>query len=251
VLEVPPASDKGVLYGQVVDAWQETIAAVGPSGEDKGKGGKYLFLPPGYDKPVPGGYIALRCQNFRIGFGFRSIRLPGMSDADAHTYAQRLKMYPFSEAANPKPTRFVDAWPDRLSTLPFYDFRYFQDLYDIVTHEPVRPRDKVMMGMLSSIGIERGKPFNPSPKIKAAMERAVVDAYFYMQDRINDGAVKQPLLAGAALAVFFHLRPRGGRHVGHAGRLVRRQTFRYVSPGHLLPEEDASAARDRISVRIG
>jgi hypothetical protein len=30
VLEIPSASDKGVLYGQVVDAWQETIADGGP-----------------------------------------------------------------------------------------------------------------------------------------------------------------------------------------------------------------------------
>jgi len=47
--------------------------------------------------------------------------------------------------------------------------------------EPVEPRDKVMIGMLATIGIEKGKPFNPSPKIKAAMERGVVDAYYYMQ----------------------------------------------------------------------
>jgi hypothetical protein len=46
VVEIPPASAKGVIYGQVVDAWQESIADVGPSGIDKGKGGKYLFLPP-------------------------------------------------------------------------------------------------------------------------------------------------------------------------------------------------------------
>jgi hypothetical protein len=39
----------------------------------------------------------------------------------------------------------------------------------------------VMMGMLASIGIERGKPFNPQGKIKEAMERGVTDAYFYMQ----------------------------------------------------------------------
>jgi hypothetical protein len=36
VLEVPVKTDKGVLYGQVVDAWQATIADVGPSGLDKG-----------------------------------------------------------------------------------------------------------------------------------------------------------------------------------------------------------------------
>jgi hypothetical protein len=51
--------------------------------------------------------------------------------------------------------------------------------------EPVQPRDKVMMGMLASLGIERGKPFNPAPKLKAAMERGVVDAYHYMQGQAD------------------------------------------------------------------
>jgi hypothetical protein len=183
VLEIPSASDKGVLYGQVVDAWQETIADVGPSGIDEGKGAKLLFLPPGYKDTPPSGYIAIPSQNYRIQFGFRSIKLPGMTDEQANAYAKTLKLYPLAEAANPKPTRFMDAFPARLSTLPFYDFRYFQDLGDIISVEPVRPRDKVMMGMLASIGMEPGKPFNPSPKAKAAMERAVIDAYFYMQDR--------------------------------------------------------------------
>lgn len=38
VVEVPAKTDRGVLYGQVVDAWQATIADVGPSGLDKGEG---------------------------------------------------------------------------------------------------------------------------------------------------------------------------------------------------------------------
>ena len=182
VLEVPPASNKGVLYGQAVDAWQETIADVGPIGLDHGAGGKYLFLPPGYDKAIPQGYIPVYSQNYRIAFLFRSIELPGMTAADAHAYAQTLKMYPLSEAAHPRPTRFVDGYPDRLSTLPFYDFRYYQELYDCLSVEPVRTRDKAMMQMLATIGIEPGKPFSPPQKYKAAMDRAVVDAYFYMQD---------------------------------------------------------------------
>jgi hypothetical protein len=63
-------------------------------------------------------------------------------------------MYPLSEAANPKPTRFVDGRSYPLHTLPFYDIRALQDIHDIVSVEPVRPRDKVMMGMLATIGIE-------------------------------------------------------------------------------------------------
>jgi hypothetical protein len=96
-----------------------------------------------------------------------------------------LTPYPLSEAANPKPTRFVDGRPYPLHTLPFYDFRALQDIYDIVSVEPVRSRDKVMMGMLATIGIEPGKPFNPPEKLKAAMEKGIADAYYYMQNLVT------------------------------------------------------------------
>jgi hypothetical protein len=181
VLEVPAKTDKAVLYGQVVDAWQATIADVGPSGLDKGAGGKYLFLPPGYKDKVPDGYFAIRSSGYRIMFAFRSIQLEGATEADAHAYSKTLKMYPLSEAPNPKPTKFADGRPYPLHTLPYYDIRALQDIHNIISVEPVQPRDKVMMGMLATIGIEPGKPFNPPAKLKAAMEKGVVDAYHYMQ----------------------------------------------------------------------
>jgi hypothetical protein len=181
VLEIPSKTDKGVLYGQVVDAWQATIAEVGPVGLDKGAGGKYLFLPPGYKDSIPQGYFVIRSTSYRILYGLRSIPLGGATDADAQAYSKTLMMYPLSQAANPKPTRFTDGRPYPLRTLPFYDIRAFQDIHDIISVEPVQPRDKVMMGMLATVGIEPGKPFKPSPKLKAALEKGVVDAYYYMQ----------------------------------------------------------------------
>src|SRR5262250_1144666 len=81
VLEVPAKTDKAVLYGQIVDAWQTTIAGVGPVGEDKGAGGKYLFLPPGYREATPGGYFAVRSSSYRITFAFRTIQLEGATVA--------------------------------------------------------------------------------------------------------------------------------------------------------------------------
>ena len=182
VLEVPARTDKAVLYGQIVDAWQATIADVGPSGADKGQGGKYLLLPPNYTDPVPPGYIVLRSTSYRIFFAFRSIQLEGATQAEAYAYSKTLKLYPLSEAANPPPTRFVDGRPHPLHTLPFCDIRALKDIYDIVSVEPVQPRDKVMMGMLATIGIEPGKPFNPPEKYKAAVEKGIVDAYYYMQN---------------------------------------------------------------------
>jgi hypothetical protein len=112
---------------------------------------------------------------------FRSVPGKGASQADAYAYTKTLKMYLLSEASSPKPTRFVDGLPHAIYTLPYYDIRALQDIHGIISVEPVDPRDKVMIGMLGSIGIEKGKPFNPAPKMKAAMERGVVDAYHYMQ----------------------------------------------------------------------
>lgn len=187
VLEVPAKTDKGVLYGQIVDAWQTSIAGVGPSGADKGAGGKYLLLPPGYKDEIPAGYLPIKADSYRIAFAFRSIQLGNATQEDAYQYSKKLKMYYLSDAANPPQQRFLDPCnvndPKRYPTLPIYDISHFQDIYDIVSVEPVKTRDKVMMGMLASIGIEPGKPFNPDAKVKAAMERAVVDAYFYLEQK--------------------------------------------------------------------
>src|SRR5271168_3740938 len=108
VLEIPAKTDKTVMYGQIVDAWQVTIADVGPSGEDKGAGGKYLLVPPGYKDSIPAGYIPIRTESFRLAFAFRSVPLPGASDADAYAYSKTLKMYALSKAGAPPATKFVD-----------------------------------------------------------------------------------------------------------------------------------------------
>src|SRR5262249_15359120 len=55
VLEVPPE-----VLGLVDDMWYNWVGDVGITGADKGKGGKYLLLPPGYKGEVPKGYHVLR-----------------------------------------------------------------------------------------------------------------------------------------------------------------------------------------------
>ncbi|UBM62383.1 DUF1254 domain-containing protein [Candidatus Sulfidibacterium hydrothermale] len=184
VLEVPPATKKTVLYGQVVDMWQFAIADVGPVGADKGKGGKYLFLPPGYKGPVPEGYIVKKSPSYRIYLAFRSIRKPGSGATlqDAYNYSKRLKMYYLN---HPEPTRYIDPSDKRFATLPHYDESMFRDIHDIFTVEPVKPQDKIMMGYLSYLGIEKGKPYHPDETTKKAMRQAAADFYYYMQHRLT------------------------------------------------------------------
>jgi hypothetical protein len=181
VLEVPKADASGSPYGQVVDAWQFTIADVGPAGIDKGQGGKLLFTPPGFKGTVPKGYLHVPSPNYRVAFAFRSVPATGKGPAEAYLYAKKLRMYYLSEANNPPKQRFVDPSDQRYPTLPFYDERHFDDMHAVMSVEPVREQDKVMMGMLISLGIEKGKPFNPDEKTRRAMRQAVIDAWFYMQ----------------------------------------------------------------------
>src|SRR4029453_16633857 len=110
VLEIP-AADDGVINGTVMDAWQVPLEDVGPAGVDKGKGGKYLILPPNHSAPVPASHIALPSMNYQGYALLRSILRSG-SDADvakAVAYAKRIKLYPLAQAADPPMTTFVDA----------------------------------------------------------------------------------------------------------------------------------------------
>jgi hypothetical protein len=109
VLEIPTA-DGGTIVGSVMDCWQAAIEDVGPAGVDKGKGGKYLILPPNYKK-VPDSYIPMPSDNYQGYALLRSILRSG-SEADvaaAVAYGNEIKLYPFSQSEDPSPTKFVDA----------------------------------------------------------------------------------------------------------------------------------------------
>jgi len=184
VLQIPPADD-GVINGTIMDAWQVPLEDVGPAGVDKGKGGKYLILPPGHQGAAPNGYIALPSANYQGYALLRSILRSG-SDADvakAVDYAKCIKLYPLSQAANPPATTFVDAINSVYdSTIP-YDLRFFQSLDRIVQTEPWLPRDKLMIDMLKSIGIEKGKPFSPDAKSQDTLNSAAREAHALLESR--------------------------------------------------------------------
>jgi hypothetical protein len=133
------------------------------AGVDKGKGGKYLILPPGYKDEVPSGYIAMQSDTYESYALLRSI-LTAASDADvakAVAYGKRVKLYPLSRAAHPSATQFVDAIDVVYDANIPWDLRFFQSLDRIVQIESWQTRDKAMIDQLRSIGIEKGKPFNP------------------------------------------------------------------------------------------
>lgn len=193
VLDVPPASPHTVFFGTVIDAWQVPVADVGPEGADQGKGGKYLFLPPGYDQPVPAGYLVQRPKTYHLYVGLRPVAINGGTVAEGVKYSQLLKAYPLSQAGNPTPNRYIDAYPKSWDTLVKFDKSYFEDLATVVNEEPVQEKDLVMMGMLPSIGIQKGQPFNPDANAAKALEPAVKLGYdMMMQYFVTPGKALVP-----------------------------------------------------------
>jgi len=201
VLEIPPAgegADGGSITGSVDDAWQTALEDVGPAGVDKGKGGKYLILPPGFKGKAPDDCIPLASLTY-TGFVILRSNLTSGSDADvakAVAYGKRIRFYPLSQAANPPPTTFVDAIDVVFDNTIPYDLRFFQSLDRFVQREPWLERDKAMIDQLKSIGIEKGgKSFSPDAKTRAILEEAAREAHAWI-DAGYEGLFSPPFNDG-------------------------------------------------------
>ena len=180
VIEVPPVGDKAQLFGSILNAWQRPLVDVGPSGEDAGKGGRYLILPPDYNGEVPSdGYIVLRSDTAAVHFAFRPVAINGGQMADQSAYAQTLKVYPLADPAATWP--FIDVHAHPINTLPVYDWTFFTDLSTVLQRETPLERDHAMTGLLGSIGMVPGQPFEPDEATKAALLEGLQCAYDYMQ----------------------------------------------------------------------
>lgn len=175
-LEIPPAGADGVIVGSVDDAWQNALEDVGPAGVDQGKGGKYVITPPGFTGTVPPGCIELRSATFQ-GFALLRSNFRSRRDSDiaaAVGYGRKIRMYQLG--AGPDATNFVDMHGRMFDATIPYDWRFYESLHRFVQVEPWLMRDRVMIDILKSIGIEKGSPFEPDQAMKEVFLKAMSEA---------------------------------------------------------------------------
>jgi hypothetical protein len=188
VIDVPPATG-GAIAGNIVDAWQMPLEDAGPAGADKGAGGKYLILPPDYKGTAPGGYIPLPSSTFS-GFTLLRSNLASHSDADiakSVAYGKQIKVYPLSQAGNPPPTNFTDLADIVFDANIRYDASFYRNLDRVIQNEPWLQRDRVMIDQLKTIGIEKGKPYNPAPKLEDTLNEGAGEAHALLSARYDEG----------------------------------------------------------------
>lgn len=165
VISIPEAKGAG-LFGSMNNAWQAPLIDIGPQGEDKGKGGKYLLIPPGYKGDVPAGYINVNSDTYNGYAIFRVIpKSFEKKDADKGIgLIKTMRVYPLAEAVYPRKQKHIDMAGKEFNALASFDTSFYERLSRIINEEDVRPIDTAAMEQLKTIGIERGKSFNPDSK---------------------------------------------------------------------------------------
>jgi hypothetical protein len=183
VLEFPAAVGAG-LFGTFSDAWQAAVVEVGPTGDDEGKGGKYLIIPPDFKGDVPVGYLPVRSATYNGYAAFRAIPTT-QSDEDvakALALVKKLRLYPLSKANSPPEQKHIDISGKLFDGIARMDDTFFDSLARMVNEEPVEARDMVAMGQLRPLGIEKGKDFKPDAATRAVLKKAAQEAHAGFMD---------------------------------------------------------------------
>jgi hypothetical protein len=183
VIEVPPG-----LQGMIDDFRQRPIPSVGEiegrrwsgdvglPGPDKGKGGKYLILPPDYVGQVPPGYFTYRSGTYGVFAFWRGFfKDPKQLEAPVRVLEQT-RIYPLGNEESARPMQFPDASVVPANMLYPQDGSAFDMLARFIEHEYVDPADMEMRGMAAAIGIVKGQPFTPDAHARELLNKAALTA---------------------------------------------------------------------------
>ncbi|PSH65696.1 hypothetical protein CU102_19590 [Phyllobacterium brassicacearum] len=169
VAQVPP----GVL-GPVDDAYFRYVTDVGLIGPDRGKGGKYLFVPPGYSGELPSeGYFVTKSPTNTNLVLYRAFVKDGDIAAAVTNVKDHARVYPLSTDKEPPDTTFINISGKQFNTVHANDFHFYEELNSVIQAEPGDAFDPETVGLFASIGIKKGKPFAPDARMKAILTEAV------------------------------------------------------------------------------
>jgi hypothetical protein len=187
VLEVPPKA-----LGAIDDYWFRWVIDIGLPGPDRGEGGKYLILPPGYDGPLPAGFNIARARTSIVIWFARSFLENNDPKPVAESVRKFTKVYPYEaggvgtpiaeflsgkaklgKVTPPPPTVFHEGTGKVMNTIPPNDFSFYEMLNEVVQQEPAGSLDPELMGPIAAIGIIKGKPFAPDARMKKILTEAL------------------------------------------------------------------------------
>ena len=172
VVAAPPNA-----IAMITDFHQATLTDIGRAGPDRGNGGLYLVLPPDYSGFVPEGDWTVKSPTYNVFLFFRFVLDQGEAGPDmtkAIELASRARTYPlWALEREIPPMEFHDASNIPLNHMYPHDFAFWEKLKAFIEHEPLEAFGPQTRGVLASIGIIKGEPFEPTAKQRELLEKAM------------------------------------------------------------------------------
>lgn len=189
IFESPPDA-----LGVIDDLWFRWITDFGLPGADRGEGGKYLLVGPGYDGSLPeGGFFVRKSRTNRVLVLGRSFLTNNDPAPTVAVIKNSIKVYPYApggagtsigsfltgkapslgQSSKPVSPRWVEGTGRVMNTIPPNDFGHFEMLNALVQMEPAEALDPEIAGQFAAIGIVKGKEFAPDVRMRTILEKAV------------------------------------------------------------------------------
>jgi hypothetical protein len=185
VVEIPPGSGPGTVN----DAFFRFVTDTGSVGPDRGKGGTYLILPPDYkgDLKYKEGSEAVQMKiagtmktvfvskstSYSNWIILRGFLVDGKPDTASKMFRNGLKIYPLSEAEEPPEMEFINVSGKFFNSIHANDFSFFTEIDEVIQREPVSLIEPELRGMMASIGLQKGKKFDPDARMKKLLTDAM------------------------------------------------------------------------------
>jgi hypothetical protein len=169
VVEIPP----GCGPGTVNDAYFRFVIDMGAPGPDRGQGGAYLILPPEHSGEAPEGYFVAQSPSYINWVILRGFLVDGKPDAANTMFKTGVKIYPLKDKDNPPQMEFISFSKKYFNTIHANNYEFYEELNRVIQREPVDMLDLEIRGLMASIGIVKGAPFEPDERLKKILTDAV------------------------------------------------------------------------------
>ena len=168
VIETPPN-----VLGIIDNAWFKYVTDFGNAGPDKGKGGKFLIVPPGYKGELPKeGYHISHTDTHGNWIVWRGFQVDGSTKPAIDETKKLFKIYPLSQKDNKPKMNFVNISGKAHNTIHRMDYGYWEELNAQIQAEPIEGLDPDIRGLLATIGIKKGQEFKPDARMKKILTDA-------------------------------------------------------------------------------
>lgn len=87
-------------------------------------------------------------------------------------FKEGLKVYSLKDAAKPPAMEFINLSKAVMNTIHANNEIFYEELDHVIQKEPVGLVDPELRGLAAALGIEKGKSFEPDPRMKAILKEA-------------------------------------------------------------------------------